>query len=476
MVTNRDNHRDLNQILYKWDLESVKVGDVNDSDGIEFYWNHYLAADIPFQFALDGSSKKTFEVVQFPPMLKRNAKVDDANKIRQSKRKVIDEWTLVREVAQASDQHDEERELECPKNLEDVWLDLLANPNLCSRAPLYQMFDQVVGAKTIVRPGGDASVLRLRPTEDGEKSGLAITLDSNSLYVMMEPYLGTVQTIAKGMRNLAAVGARPIGISACMNFGNPDNYREVCDLSEAIRGLGDASRIWDIPILHKEICLGNGREGNPCMPTPSILMAGQINALDKTCTIGFKHKGDDIFLLGLTKNEIYCTEYSNYFHKYTNKLVPDINFEKEKAICNFVVSLIEQGLLNSCHDIAGGGLSVALTECCMARPRPIGATFEVEHQTFDSPHGPIPLRPDAALFSESSGRFIISCSKANEEQVLRLCNEQDIPVTGFGRVGGSVVKISGAAQAELPLSTTYKLWSYRLEYLLGHMEKESALA
>ncbi len=476
MITNRENHRELNKVLNKWDLESVKIGEVNDADGIEFYWNHYLVADIPFQFALDGSTKKTFDVVKFPPMLKRSAGLDDSNKARKNKRKVVDEWSLVREVSSTTKDLDEHKELDCPKNLEDIWLDLLANPNLCSRAPVFEMYDQVVGANTIQKPGGDAAIMRLKSTSD-IKSALAITQTSNSLYVMMEPYLGTVQTVAEGMRNLASVGARPKALATCLNFGLPDNYKDICDLSEAIRGLGDASKIWDIPIIQKEVSLFNGRKGSPCMPTPGVLMAGELAQADKYCSVEFKNKGDIVFLIGLTKNEIYCTEYSNYFHKYVNKLVPDIDFKKEKNVSEFIVSLIEQDLLNSCHDVSSGGVAIALSESCLNRAtRPIGVRLEIEKQEFDTPAGKIPLRQDAALFSESSARFLISCKAENEEQILRKCADNNIEVTGFGVVGGSSIKITGAANVELPLSTTYKLWSYRLQYLLGYREKEELLA
>ncbi len=495
MVVERQHHRTLNRILYKWDLESLKVGEVNDADGIEFYWNHYLAADIPFLFALGGAVQKQFQVVQFPPMLKRSGRLDDdADKLRKRKRKVEDEWSLVREVAIAQ-KEEKEREFSCPPHLEDIWLDMLANPNLCSRAPVYRMFDQVVGANTLQRPGGDAAVFRLRALANGastasmeklagkalseaapssaKEKGLALTLDSNSLYVSMEPYLGTVQTIAEGMRNLAAVGARPLGFAYCLNFGNPERYREICDLAESIRGLGDASRIWQIPILSEEISLNNGTEGNPVLPTPAILMAGIIDDISRTCSIGFRSKGDIVLLLGLTENEIGCSEYANYAHKFVNRLVPDIEFAAEQKTCELVISLIQKQLARSVHDLSGGGLAIALTECCMMRPRPLGVTFHIDPQTFDSPNGPVPLREDSALFSETSARFLVSCKPEKEDEIRKLCAEYGVPVTGRGQVGGKSVAIEGAADVELPLSTTYKLWIHRLEILLGHGGEET---
>lgn len=498
MVTTKGGHRALNQVLNKWDLESIKVGEVNDADGIEFYWNHYLAADIPFLFALGGSVQKTMQVVKFPPMLKRSGKANEADRIRKRKRKVDDEWSLVREISLAKEGEDEDREIICPRNLEDVWLDMLANPNLCSRAAMYRLFDQVVGANTLQRPGGDSAVLRLRSFTESvvakdirqlaaaaeaapangkdqttTEKAIALTLDSNSLYVSMEPYLGTVQTVAEGMRNLAAAGARPVGLAHCMNFGNPNNYKDICDLSESIRGLGDASGIWGIPIMAEQISLFNGTEGNPIMPTPAILMAGIINDLRLNCSIALKTKGDVILLLGLTENEIGCCEYSHYIHKYVNRLVPDIDFEGEKKICDLIVQMIEEELLSSAHDLSSGGLAVALSECCMTSARPIGAVFQIDPQVFETPNGPVPLRPDAALFGETSGRFLISCHAAAEERVRALCSENGIPITGSGRVGGKMIRVTGAAEVELPISTIYRLWTHKLENLLGRSSQDT---
>ena len=481
IVTRKEHHRALTNIFYKWDIFNVKVGEVNDSDGIEFYWNHYPAADIPFQFALEGSEQMEIEVVQFPPMLKRrDGSTNQADKIRRRKRVVEDEWSLVREVA-LSQETDEEKEFECPKNLEDIWLDLLADPNLCSRAAMYQLFDQVVGANTIQKPGGDSALLRIPPPVLEElpdvlkNRGLAISFDSNSLYVSMEPYLGTVQTVAEGMRNLAAVGARPIGLAHCLNFGNPSNYKEICDLAESIRGLGDASSIWEIPMLSENVSLYNGTDGTPILPTPSILIAGMVKDFEKSCSIGFKESGDVVLLLGQSKNEIGCTEYANHVHKRVNRLVPDIDFELERSVCELVVTMIEQELLNSAHDLSIGGLAVALTECCMSRPRPIGARLNVDMQVFDTPNGPVPLRRDAAIFGESCGRFLISCSPENEEIVRQTCAEFDIPITAAGEVGGKMIVIEGIDEISLPVSTTYRLWTHRMEYLLGHSTSEDDL-
>ncbi len=469
IVATKGEHRKLIDIFHKWDIDSSMVGQVIDADGIEFYWNHYLAADIPFLFAMGGSIQKHYQVVKFPPMLRRAENADGADAARRRKRKVQDEWSVVREASEGN----KELPLDINRstNLEDTWLDLLANPNLCSRRPLYRLCDQVVGCNSLVRAGGDAGVLRLKEDgkkrtrgEDGSrpKKALAVTLDSNSLYVGMEPYLGTVQTVAEGMRNLAATGAKPIAIAHCLNFGDPSRYKEVCDLSESIRGLGDASRLWDIPIISEFVSLYNGSEGNPTLPAPAVMMVGLIEDTAHVCSVPFKERGDRILFLGKTLNELGCSEFGHYVHRQVNRLVPDINFDNEKAACDLVVALIRQGLLQSAHDCSGGGAAVALAECCLSGERPIGATLTMDN-TLDEKN----FRTDAIMFSETSGRFIISCKAEHEDAVRAQVEAAGVPITGSGEVGGRDMRIAGAASAELPLATAYKIWSRRMSILLG---------
>ena len=466
VVVERSQHRALNQILTKWDLASLKVGETNDADGVQFYWNHYLAADIPFEFTKQKATESNFEVVKFPPMLKRGASDDSGAVARKRKKEKDDEWSLVREATQQKEDLDAQKEIHCPDSLEDPWLNLLTNPNLCSRDPLISLIDQSIGGAVVAKGDNSAAVIRLS-SQKIEAKALAVTIVSNSLYVSKEPYLGTVQTIATGLRQLAAVGASPIATSYCLNFGDPEDYREVADMSESIRGLGDATRIWNIPILSKNVSLGNGKKNHRTLPTPTFVIAGLVDNYQTATKPAFKDKGDVILLLGRTFNEIHCSEYSLYEHDIATRLVPDIDFEKEIETCQFVTSLVSKELLQSALALSRGGLAIALTECCLRRSRPVGANFKIEEDSFKSPAGPIPLRRDAALFSETSGRFLISCKPENEQEIIESCKEANITVSGRGTVGGSSLKVTGAVEASLPLSTTYKLWEHRLERLLG---------
>ncbi len=470
IVTTPEKHRQLNDILYKWDLASTRVGEVNDADGIEFYWNHYQAADIPFHFAVSGATAKTMNVVQFPPMLKRSERTASDLLNNNKKRIDKDEWSLIREVGLSADTKEKETNFPVPSDLEDTWLDMLANPNLSSKQPILANFDQLVGGRSILRPGQDSAALRL-----SKDSAIAINICSNSLYVSMEPYLGTVQTIAEVMRNLVSNGASPIGISICMNFGSPERYREVCDLSESIRGVGDASRIWNLPVLSEEVSLDNGTDGSPVMPTPVIVGIGKLNNISEACPSFFQEKGDIIFLIGETKNEIGCSEYANYIHKRVNNLVPDIDFDLELKRCNIILELNKLKLLKSCHDLGRGGLGVSLVEACLSRDKPIGANLVFLQENVKSEKN-TKLRPDSALFAETSGRFLISLAKENVNAVEDFLAKNEIPIGARGQVGGKTISISGNFEVDLPLSTTYRIWMHRLESYLQSQSKEQLLA
>jgi phosphoribosylformylglycinamidine synthase len=191
--------------------------------------------------------------------------------------------------------------------------------------------------------------------------------------------------------------------------------------------------------------------------------------VEKTCGIAFRKRGDKIFLLGTTLNEIGCSEYGYYSHHQINRLVPDINFELEKRSCDLVCDLIDRGLLFSAHDISLGGLTLAFSECCLSGERPTGAVLNLEN-TLD----PKEFRPDAILFSETSARFLVSFAAENEEEIREHCMAHRVPVTAQGEVGGREIRFEGAVECELPLSTAYKIWLRRLSLLLGLSTQQKA--
>jgi len=292
--------------------------------------------------------------------------------------------------------------------------------------------------------------------------GLASVSSSFPLYMDEDPYLGTVQAVAAAMRALASVGAKPIGLADGLNFGNPDKHREISAFSEAVRGLGDACRVWGIPIVSDSVSLYNGSESNPILPTPSLVMFGLIEDLSKSVGAGFKRSADKIFLLGTTRDEIGCSEYLFYCHERMIGAVPDIDFETELSVCSLVRSLVERQLIVSSHTLGLGGLGIALAESCLLREKALGASLIVR---LPEPHlGPV--RTDSLLFSESAGRFLVSFREENEQQLRELCQAAKVPITAEGTVGGKSIRLEGALKCELPLSTAKRIWEGGLNHIL----------
>lgn len=466
-VASRTHQRELVQLFHKWDLNPVVVGEVTDYEGVEYIWNHNALADIPFNFALGGAEEKIHNVVKFPPMLKRKANDDDDRQkvVQKRKKRYKDDWSIIQDATEEN--KDKFKKFENPLSLEDTLIDLLASPNLCSRALIYNNFDQAMGSNSIIKAGGDAALVRIEDEDGSRDRAIAISVDANSLYVSQEAYLGSVQTVAEGMRNISASGAKPIAVAHSLNYGDPSNYREIADLAESIRGIGDACRIWNIPIVSDHVNLFNGSEANPILPTPSVCMIGLLEKAEHATPAYFINRGDRVFLIGETKDEIGCSEYTHYCHRHVNPNVPDINFEHEIKMSRFVQDLIKRRLISSCHDLSGGGLGVAFAECCLSSPQPVGATLEVYQPNKDED-----LRDDILLFSETSGRFIVSCPPTGEEDLKQACVDANVPITAEGEVGGKNISFEGEVECVVPLSTAYRVWSGRMSQLLGLTAKK----
>lgn len=461
-IASGEHQRELVKLFQQWDLNPTVIGEITDYEGLEYIWNGKTIADIPFNFALKGGEEKVHAVVKFPPMLKRKASDDDdRQKVVQKRKKRYDnDWAIIQEVTEKN--QNKFKKFGNLASLEDTLIDLLASPNLCSRAHIYQNFDQAIGSNSIIQAGGDAALVRIEEDDGTRKRAIAISVDSNSLYVSQEAYLGSVQTVAEAMRNISATGAKPIAIAHSLNYGNPNDYKEISDLAESIRGIGDACKIWDIPIISDHVSLFNGSTANQILPTPTICMIGLLEDASLAVPAAFQNRGDKIFLLGTTNDEIACSEYTHYCHKHINPDVPNINFEHELKMSKFVQDSASRCLLSSCHDLSGGGLGIAFAECCLTSPQPIGATLEVYQPLKDTK-----LRDDILLFSETSARFLVSCAPTKEEAFKEFCAAENIPITAEGEVGGKNISFEGELECVVPLSTAYRVWSGRMAQLLG---------
>jgi phosphoribosylformylglycinamidine synthase len=316
-------------------------------------------------------------------------------------------------------------------------LALLSCPNIASRRPLFEQYDAIVQSRTVRRPEqADAAVLVLEPSSAGEsgaegggaRSALAVSIDCNGRRVAADPYRGAIESVLECAANLACVGAEPLGTTNNLNFGNPEKPHIAWQLSEAVRGLGEACRALDAPIVGGNVSLYNEGATGPIYPTPVIGMVGLLPDARMAGRLGFASAGEQIALVGPFAPSLGASELS----KLRGEALPDglaeIDVDAVRSAQRAVREAVRSGSLSSAHDIAEGGLAIALAECCLAGA--IGAEIDLRR---DEP----PARsPDATLFGEGPGGFLVS----GTSEALSALGEQ-IALRGLGTVGGESLRL-----------------------------------
>lgn len=432
LVAEKGREKELEEIFHKWELDAVKIGEVINGKNVDLYWNEKLISRIPVAVL-------TSAVPQY--RLPEEIPGDYKDKINF-----------------AIDQIDE------PEDLSKIWLEILTSENICSRKPLFSQYDSTVRSNTVIHPGGDAAVIRIKKDSSNPKSksrktekGIAMTLDCNARFCGIDPRLGAALGVAEAFRNITAVGAEPIGISDCLNFGSPKKPQTMWQIAEAIRGLGDAARAFKIPVVSGNVSLNNETKGKGILPTPLIAMVGLMEDASIATSVEFKQKGDIIFVIGYTDpDELGGTEYLAHFAKIEKGAVPILDYEAEVKSAELIKSLIQKKLLQSCHDISIGGLAIALAECCFRDRDALGATLLVEE---------FAGRKDGLLFAEGGARYIISCKKENEKAVKAAIEKYSVPITATGVVGSDVIEIKDFAS--ISLESAYNKWKTGLNSLFN---------
>jgi len=314
---------------------------------------------------------------------------------------------------------------------------LLASPNLSSRRWVYEQYDHMVGLNTVVRPGGDAAVLRL----PAAPRGLALTCDCNSRYVYLNPRLGGAIAVAEAARNLAVTGARPLALTNCLNFGNPENPEIYWQFVQATDGLAEAALALDTPVTGGNVSFYNEYNGRAIFPTPTIGMIGLLDDLDDRVTADFKAPGDLVFLVGETREELGASEVHHLLTGRDEGEVPALDLGAARRLNDFLVEAAKRRLLCSAHDCAEGGLAVALAESALAG----GLGVELE---FD-----LGLSPAAALFGESQSRAVLSARAGQAEELAGLARGFGLPLIRLGRTGGAEFRLKvGGVLLALPLA------------------------
>jgi len=313
----------------------------------------------------------------------------------------------------------------------EALLALLASPNIASRRPLFEQYDAIVQSRTVRRPEqADAAVLALA---DG--SGLAVSIDCNGRRVAADPYRGTIEAALECAANLACVGAEPLGTTNNLNYGNPEKAHIAWQLTESVRGLGDACRALEAPIVGGNVSLYNeGATAGPIYPTPVVGMVGRLPDVRRAGRLGFVRAGDAVALVGPFAPSLVASELAKLRGEALPDGLPELALDAVIAAQAAVRDAVRAGACASVHDIAEGGLAVALAECCLERG--LGAEIEVDGPAWE-----------ASLFGEGPGGFVVS----GGEDALRALGERT-PVLTIGTVGGDALRIS--LPAETTLSTT----------------------
>lgn len=339
-------------------------------------------------------------------------------------------------------------------------LALLGSPTIASKRWVYEQYDHMVRTNTMVRPGSDAAVVRIK----GTNKAVAMTVDCNSRYCLLNPYEGARLAVVEAARNLVCSGAAPIGLTDCLNFGNPERPDIMWQFVMAIEGMKDACEQFQIPIVSGNVSFYNETNGLSIYPTPMLGMVGLIEDAERTMTQWFKSEGDDIILLGNTREDLGGSEYLKVVQAREQGSPPYLNLDTEKTLHDCVLSLIRDGLLQSAHDCSDGGVAVALAESCISGPEgTCGAVVTLTKGW---------IRNDAVLFGESQSRVVISVKPNHRPAVLDRVRSFGVPGSVIGRVTGDrlVISISHEGTEEpmidQPVSGLLDRWACALERTL----------
>jgi len=303
---------------------------------------------------------------------------------------------------------------------------LLDDPTIASKRWVYEQYDSTVQAETVLGPGGDAGVLRV----PGTGFGLAVSVDCNQRYVALDPYEGGKAAVAEAARNVACTGATPLGITDCLNFGNPDKPDAFFQFREACRGIGDACRAFGTPVTGGNVSLYNESPTGAIDPTPTVGMVGLLPDVTRRVASHFRTPGDSIVLFGTTAGHLGGSSYWEVIRGFVGGAPPPVDLDAEGRLQRFLAAAAGAGLLRSAHDCSDGGLAVALAEACIGAPyadTSCGASVALANAGGRA--------ADAMLYGEDAARVVASCARERVTELLALAERHGVPAEPVGSVG-----------------------------------------
>jgi phosphoribosylformylglycinamidine synthase subunit PurL len=337
------------------------------------------------------------------------------------------------------------------EDYENALIRLLSSLSIASKEWVYEQYDHMVQTNTIVLPGSDAAVLRLK----GRDKALAVTSDCNSRYCYLEPRAGASIAVSEAARNLACSGAEPAAVTDCLNFANPEKPDRYWYFKECVEGIVETCKFFNVGVVSGNVSFYNESAEGPIYPTPTIGMIGIINNLKDVTRQYFRNKSDIIILLGETKNEIGASEYLKVMHNKVAGKVPGIDLSNEESLRKALLECIRNGLVNSAHDCSEGGLAVCVAECCISGEKAIGASINLTGS----------VRKDALLFGESQSRVIISCDKSNADKIKKIALRYKVPFEAIGCTGGRrlLINVNNSKAINADLEGLRDVWKNSLK-------------
>jgi phosphoribosylformylglycinamidine synthase len=418
LVVKKGREADVERIFDKWDLHAVHIGDVTGDGMLRVRERGLVVAEVPNR-ALTDEAPVYRRPMEEPSYLKAVQALD-------LEALEADDTSPTAAAGNAA------------------LLRLLSSPTIASKQWVYRQYDHMVQTNTINLPGMGAGVLRIKGTD----RALAMSVDCNSRYCYLDPRLGAMHAVAEAARNVACAGARPLGATNCLNFGNPERPPIMWQFAQAVEGLGAACRALEVPITGGNVSLYNETDGKAIYPTPVVGIVGLLEHADRVLGRRFRGAGDAIVLLGRGTGELGGSEYLCAVHGVVAGRPPALDLEAERALQHVMVRLAEARLVRSAHDCSEGGIAVTLAECCFDGSG-IGAEVSLEPVAVSARRG---VNEAAALFGESASRIIVTTSLDSVAEVLDAAAAAGVPARVIGQTGGSQLRVAVGGRTALDAS------------------------
>ncbi len=418
VIVTPENEPHVRELFERWELHCATIGIVTDDGVVRIHENGVEVGAIPAKMLTEA-----------PTYVRGVVKPQWLTELQEF------DFATLPDIGTSNLQHPTSN---IGQSTSDVLLQLLASPEIASKRLVWRQYDHQVGTNTVVGPGSDAAVIRIK----GTNKALAISTDGNAAYTYLDPYMGGAIAVAEAARNVACTGARPIGMTNCLNFGNPEKPDAYFQLHEAIRGMSDAAKALGIPVISGNVSLYNESSGEPIWPTPVVGVVGLIDDVDRVVPMGFQNEGDRVVVIvAAFLSDADKHGSSSTLRNRTPRMAdhagsealrsgfgivvgqPSTEVQSERALIDFLLEASARGLLQSAHDISAGGISKALAECCIAGN--VGTT--VGGQDYQ----------DFAYFGEIQSSVVISCKSNDFGDLLALASVSLLQPILTGGVGGS---------------------------------------